>query len=84
MNHESDGWHATFSDSAYTCTELDGQTMTGVLESTWVLRFTVHGTIAEAHERNVYAPGSGSGTDSVDWTAKLSKTLWQPAAPASA
>jgi hypothetical protein len=48
-----------------------------VLESTWVLRFTADGTIAEAHERNLYTPGCGWGTDTVDWAAKLSQTPWR-------
>lgn len=78
LSHESDGWHASFPNRAYSCTPADGQTATGVLESTWVLRFEGAGTIAEAHERNLYTPGCGWGTDTVDWTAKLAQTPWQP------
>lgn len=55
----------------YSCNRPDGQTATGVLKSNWVFTFTARGAVAEAHERNVYTPGCGWGTDAVDWTAKL-------------
>jgi uncharacterized RDD family membrane protein YckC len=74
LKHEGDGWHATFPNRIYTCTQGDGQTIRGVLESTWVLQFTAGGTVAAAHETNLYTPGCGWGTDTVNWTAKLSPT----------
>ncbi|MGN6867768.1 MAG: RDD family protein [Solirubrobacteraceae bacterium] len=74
LSREADGWHARFPNRTYTCAQLGGQPVTGVLKSTWVLRFTANGTTAEAHERNLYTPGCGWGTDAVDWTAKLSQT----------
>jgi len=74
LTRQADGWHARFPDRAYTCTQPGGQTVTGVLKSDWVLTFTAEGSIAQAHERNVYTPGCGWGADALDWTAKLLKT----------
>lgn len=84
LSHESDGWHATFPDRVYTCTDLDGQTLSGVLKSGWVLQFAGNGSIAQAHERNVYTPGCGWGADTVDWTARLAQPTPQAQATSSA
>jgi hypothetical protein len=75
-----DGWHATFPDRTYECRQLDGQMITWQQHSTWVLRFADHGTTAIAHELNVsYAPACGWGTDTVTWSAGLSRMPWQGA-----
>ncbi len=74
LTRKADGWHARFPGRVYTCTQPGDQTVIGALKSNWVLTFTADGTVAEAHERNVYTPGCGWGTDALDWTAKLLQT----------
>ena len=70
--HKHDGWHADWPLQTDEC----GGTVTHPIywdqRSSWVLRFSQNGSVAEAHETNFsYTRRCGYGTDKLVWQASL-------------